>query len=285
LDRIFSRTKSNRIGYWYFRTAVGYYLNVFDYKLALKFSKLLLNLIENVRNLNNPVNIAGASNELAKVFILNKQYKDSIPLIHKALSLFNQKLNNYLSTLGTLFLAYFHLEKFDLCMEIYEQAILHPKFKEKKDNVSIWNYYKTCLYFKKGLYKEALNSLNQDANALALNKSELFVFSRILYLFLLFETNKSILWSYELASFRKTFPSIRNYKIDRLKIVFFILNKLDKEDFDFPYVEARESEKFEKLQVIPNIWKPLGFELISFESWFKEKTLAFNKTSKQKRKK
>jgi hypothetical protein len=285
LGEIFSRTKSNRIGYWYLRAAVGYYLNVSDFKLALKFSKLLLNLIENGRNLNNPVNVAGANNELAKVFILNKQFSDSIPLIHKSLSLFNHKLNNYLSTLGTLFLANFHLEKFDLCMEIYDQAIVHPKFKEKKDNVIIWNYYKTCLYFKKGLYKEALNSLNQDANALALNKGELFVFSRILFLYLLFETNKSILWSYELASFRKTFPNIKNYKIDRLRIIFSILNKLDRKDFDFPYIEAYEAERFEKLQVVPNIWKPLGYELISFEAWFQEKNAAYNKTSKLRRKK
>jgi hypothetical protein len=285
LEEIYKRVSLAKNGFWYYRSAIFYSLQVEDYRSLDYYSKCLLKLTLENPSINSPVNVAGLNLEISEIYLLTKDYNSAKENIQIALSLFNPKLSNYLIALNYLFLTNFHLGQFEECFKIYEQAILHPKFKEKKDNVSIWNYYKTCLYFKKGLFKEALNSLNQDANALALNKSELFVFSRILYLFLLFETNKSILWSYELASFRKTFPSIKNYKIDRLKIVFFILNKLDKEDFDFPYVEARESEKFEKLQVIPNIWKPLGFELISFEFWFKEKTLAFNKTSKQKRKK
>ncbi len=285
LEEIYKRVSLAKNGFWYYRSAIFYSLQVEDYGLLDYYSKSLLKLTLENPSINSPVNVAGLNTEIAEICLLNKDYNSAKESIQIALSLFNPKLSNYLIALNYLFLAYFHLGQFEECVKIYDQAIVHPKFKEKKDNVIIWNYYKTCLYFKKGLYKEALNCLNQDANALALNKGELFVFSRILFLYLLFETNKSILWSYELASFRKTFPNIKNYKIDRLRIIFSILNKLDKKDFDFPYIEAYEAERFEKLQVVPNIWKPLGFELISFEAWFQEKNSAYNKTSKLRRKK
>jgi hypothetical protein len=285
LNKIFEQVPLARNGYWFYRAAIYFYLRFEDYTSLELYGEKLLKLTKNSESINTPVNVAGLSYELAEIKLSSKDYLGAIENLKVSFDLFNRNLNNYLISLGTLFLANFHLENYDICLDVYEQAISHPKFKEKKGNFTIWNYYRACLYFKNGLYKEALHCLNQDASALALNKGEIFVFSKILHLFLLLETNKSILWSYELASFRKSFPSIKNFKIDRLKIIFSILNKLDREDFDFPYVEACESEKFEKLQVVPNIWKPLGFELISFESWFQEKTLAYNKTSKLKRRK
>lgn len=283
LKRKYSKTKSDKIGYWYFRTAVTYYLHIFEFKKALSTSKSLLNLIEKSNYLNTPVNIAGANAELAKVFILNMEFNFAIPFINISLSLFNPKLNNYLTALGSLFLANFHSDQMKECWRIIDQAVAHPKYTEKKENATVWNYYKVCILFKEGKFSEALKIYNQIAGNLSSSKDELYIYSKLLFLYIQFETNKSVLWSYEIASFRKIIPTIKNVTLDRFKIIFQLLHHLDKNEFDFPYVEAVESDRIQKLQENNFQWKPLGFELIQFEKWFKEKILSFNKTSKLNR--
>lgn len=285
LEEIYQKASLAKNGYWYYRSAIFYSLQVEDYALLDFYSKSLLKLTMENPSIYTPVNVAGLNLEISEINLLTRDYLSAKRNLQIALSLFNPKLNNYLIALGSLFLANFHLREYDECFKLIEEAILHPRFREKPETRTIWNYYKACLFFRLERFQESIKILNQEVSQLTINKSELYVYSKLLYFYLQLETNKSILWTYELASFRKSFPSIKNFKIDRLKIIFSILNKLDREEFDFPYVEAREAEKFEKLQVVPNIWKPLGFELISFESWFQEKTLAFNKTSKLKRRK
>ena len=283
LEKIYNKVPLAKNGYWYYRSAIFYYLRNENYSKIELFSKKLLELTKKNKSIYTPVNIAGINLEISEIYLLSKKYEESIESLNISLSLFNPKLNNYLTALGSLFLANFHSDQMKECWRIIDQAVAHPKYTEKKENATVWNYYKVCILFKEGKFSEALKIYNQIAGNLSSSKDELYIYSKLLFLYIQFETNKSVLWSYEIASFRKIIPTIKNVTLDRFKIIFQLLHHLDKNEFDFPYVEAVESDRIQKLQENNFQWKPLGFELIQFEKWFKEKILSFNKTSKLNR--
>ena len=279
----FESTNSSIIGFWYLRAKFNYYLKLQDFENALKSSMDLLSIIENNRNLRSPVNIAGVNNQIGQAFLINQDYNRGITFVEKSLSLFNSKLNNYLLSLQTLFLAHFHLKNFETCQEILDQAFNHPKFREKKYTFTIWNYYKACLFFKFGHYKEAMACINQDVTNLASDRGELFFCHKVLFFQIQLETGKEFLWSYELTNFRKSMQSIKSLKMDRQRVIFRILQSLDTQVFDFPYVRQREYAHFDKLELDQYKWNPLGFELIKFEDWFEMKQNSYDKRSRAKK--
>lgn len=285
MEEIFKEFPLSRIGYWYYRTALFYYIQTNNtYKLD-EYSNYLLELTESDPAINTPVNVAGLNLELAEIKILNGKYMEAIQGIEFSLTLFNPKLNNFILGLQKLFLSHFHLKNFEKCQEILDQAFNHPKFKEKKFTFTIWNYYKACLLFKLGLYPEAMECINQDVTNLSSDRGELFFCHKVLFFQIQLETGKEFLWSYELSSFRKSIQSIKTTKMDRQRVIFRLLQNLDTQVFDFPYVRQREYAQFAKLEQEQCKWNPLGFELIKFEEWFQMKENSYDKRSRAKKSK
>ncbi|MBX7182557.1 MAG: hypothetical protein K1X82_10615 [Bacteroidia bacterium] len=283
MAELFKEFPLSRIGYWYYRTALFYYIQLNDTFQLDKYSEYLLKLTESDPAINTPVNIAGLNLELAEIKILHSNYLEAIKGIEFSLTLFNPKLNNYILALQRLFLAHFHLKNFETCQEILDQAFNHPKFREKKYTFTIWNYYKACLFFKFGHYKEAMACINQDVTNLASDRGELFFCHKVLFFQIQLETGKEFLWSYELTNFRKSMQSIKSLKMDRQRVIFRILQSLDTQVFDFPYVRQREYAHFDKLELDQYKWNPLGFELIKFEDWFEMKQNSYDKRSRAKK--
>jgi hypothetical protein len=260
-------------GFWFYRASLFYYTKLNDFNNALKSGNLLLELIENSPALYSPVTIAGTLKELSEIAISGKEYIIGGGYVDRALALFKPTLNNYLLTLENDFLINFYLLKFPQALEVIQKAKSHPRFKARKITFTRWNYFEACLEFAQGNFKRSNELIQADAKSLLADKGELQLGYRLLYILLLVETEKEELAFYELDSFRKSFKQIKEYKLDRIKIIQKVLTSLERDFWNFKTIIKKEGAKLQMLENDPSCsWQPFGFELINFEAWLKQKS-------------
>ncbi|MBX7182558.1 MAG: hypothetical protein K1X82_10620 [Bacteroidia bacterium] len=266
MEFIYKNYPYARIGFWYHRAAISYYSQNHEYENAFLHGKLLLELTENNQALYTPVNLAGASKDLAEICISAKKFDFGVTYSNRALELFNPKLNNYLLTLENLFQSEFYLGNMENCKYIYNKAKVHPRYSKNKSTIAKWNYFNSCILFKEKKYRECLKSLNQFKQEYLSDKGEMQFGYRLLILINYIELEKFDVFEFELDSFRKSIYYYKDYYKERISYIIKTLNDLQKCDFDFS-----KFSKFEIENRIKNKWQPLGYEMVEFFEWLNKK--------------
>lgn len=268
MENIYKKHPFARIGFWYHRAAISYHSQNQEYEQAFLHGKLLLDLTENNQALYTPVNLAGASKDLAEICISAKKFDLGARYSNRAMELFNPKLNNYLLTLENLFQSEFYLGNLENCKNAYIKAKNHPRFNKSKSTKAKWNYFNSCILFKENKFKECLDSLNNFKQEYLSDKGEMQFGYRLLILINYIELKKYDIFEFELDSFRKSIYYYKDYYKERISSIIKILNELQKNDFDFS-----NFSKFKAENKITEKWQPLGYEMIEFFEWLNKKTI------------
>ena len=268
----YSKYPNPKIGFWYNRAALNYYSSNFDYENAIEHGKILVELTEKNPSLYTPVNLAGASKDLAEICISGKQFEIAMNYCNKALKLFNPQLNNYLLTLENYFQACFLKKDLLKAEQAINMANNHPRFHSKKNTIAKWDYFKACLHFIKKEYRISLELLNRNHTIFINDKGEFQLGYRLMILMIYIETNRYEELDYEIDSFRKIVSNLKYFKKDRIKIIIKLLNSLKNKEFDFYKVYKINQKLFEIILVDKKyFWQPLGYEIINFFEWFSNK--------------
>ncbi len=268
LHKNFISSKIAKNGFWYYSAEMYHHNRQNNFEKAVEYGLKLAELIKNNASIGSAVQIATVNKEISEIYIASSKYAVAIPHANESLTNLNPALNNYLLTLETLFYPHFYLGQYIEAEEVLKRAIAHPRFWTRKITFTRWNYFSACLEFARGNYKKCNELLRNDSKNLLADKGELQLGFRLLTIMLMVETGKEDLLEYELDSFRKSFVTIKNYKLDRIKLIQKILASLNREGWHFAKIQKKEADKFELLKTDAKcLWQPLGFELIQFEKW------------------
>ncbi|MAY83797.1 MAG: hypothetical protein CMP59_06640 [Flavobacteriales bacterium] len=137
-------------------------------------------------------------------------------------------------------------------------------------------YYKAMSYFALEDYKKAYLLLNNLPD-LEKDKEGWNVWIRIMRIICSIEQEKINLIDYDLESFRKYIQRVEKKSeiIERDKIILKLLIELEKNDFDYIYMQDIKSfnKDLDKIQSVSGeyLWKPNSPELIIFDIWLKAK--------------
>lgn len=97
---------------------------------------------------------------LADAYLLDKQYENAIVKYKQAISLAEKINQEYFALIfkGNLASCYIALEKFEIAKQNYKEVLntLYEKFPNVKDNIAIFEYKSTELYYETKAYKEAI---------------------------------------------------------------------------------------------------------------------------------
>jgi tetratricopeptide (TPR) repeat protein len=258
-------------GYWFHRASIFYFNHLLNYDKSIEHGKKLLKLIQESPAVYSPVVYAGTLKEIGEISISGKKFNEAIGFLSEALTLFNPELNNYLLTLESIFITYFHLGDLLEAEMIIERAKKHPNFKSRKIVQARWTYFEACLIYKKGDYSSSFEKLGEFSTVLIADKGELQIGYRLLYLYLIFKLGKLDLFEFELLSFNRIIRKLKGVKIERTIVILKLLKILVRSDFIINKGLSNVKQALSKLEDDDNCkWSPIGFELVSFESFFIE---------------
>jgi tetratricopeptide (TPR) repeat protein len=268
MKSIYTSHPNPRIGFWFHRAALSYYSYILEYSSAISHGKILVELTESNPSLYSPVNLAGASKDLAEICISGRQFELAVSYSLKALNLFNPQLNNFLLTLENYFQACFLFGDFTKANDVIQRARIHPRFQINKVNIAKWDYFHACLCFRNGEFKMALELLNRNHSIFIHDKGEFQLGYRLMILMVYVEQFRFDELEFELDSFRKSVSKLKGFKKDRIKLIIKILNKFVGYGFNFELVINKNRVIFDSVLIDQNLlWQPLGFELINFFDW------------------
>lgn len=276
LDKMYKRTNSAKIGFWYYMTANDYYSNQREFDEALKHNLSFLELIKNEPAVYSSANWAGANGYVAENFINTHAYEDAIGYAQIAVRNFKKDGINEFNALEVLFFAFYRSYQFEEAENILNKVFVHQRLKANAFYHAKWLYLRACLEFSKHEFSKALKTLN-EITELNKDKSGWLLGLRMLELLIMVEKRDFDWFDFKLENFRKLLQRQKLENIQRSKVIFNVLKTLSKTEFDFFETMEKEKENIRLLEEAQNefYWDPKGFEVIRFDDWLKSKVDSF----------
>ncbi len=202
IEEIKDLTGSPHAAYYYLYGSVLYHQYLFNYPAAKQFCIKYLQLLNKEASLRSKQRIANTHFQLAEISLRMGELKDAMRYIQETLSFFPKDETNYLITLGTAYRIAFISKDFDLCQDILDEALAHPRLSVSKMRAATWHYFQACLLFKNKNYKEATRALN-EATALLSDKYGWNLSFRLLEIMILFQAGHNDLLDARILNIRQ----------------------------------------------------------------------------------
>jgi hypothetical protein len=136
----FERTKSKKIGYYYYYISTLHYNLEKNYKNAYECALKFLEINTKSKSVSSKRSIASAYLQLCYINLFLGNYKASIKDGENALKNFQTGLSNELTTLELLFLAHFYNNDAKKAEQVLQRALTHPKLNSNKFLPAKWHY-------------------------------------------------------------------------------------------------------------------------------------------------
>lgn len=272
LEGIFERTRSAKVGFWYYVTISDYLINQKKFDEALEYNRKFLELVKNEPAIFSAPNWAGVNMNVADNLIQTGAYEEAIDNAKVALKNFKPGGINEFSSLEVLFFAYFRSYLFSEADDVLKKAFDHPRLKANAFYHAKWLYLRACLEFSQSEFNKALKTLNESTE-LNKDKSGWLLGLRMLELLIMVEIGDFEWFDFKLENFRKLLQRQKEENIQRSKVIFNVLKTLSKMDFDYFDAQEKEDKNLKLLEEGNNElhWDPKGFEVIRFDDWIKSK--------------
>jgi hypothetical protein len=272
LRNIYNKSKSPKIGYYYYLTAINFYSITKEYKELYNISVKFFDLVNNSKSINSNSRMVNALMQVFSASMYLGNYSESFINATKALGYTVKNGINELVVLEYLFLSQFRIGEFEILTKIVEDGINHPRIKYNELSNGKWIYYQANFMFLKLDYKHALQELQKE-NALLKDKSGWLFGHKLLEIMCYIELGEFDMIEFRVEALRKLLQRQKDKNIIRMKTIFSILGTFIKTGASFKNTLALESDKLALLQEgkDEHYWDPLGFEIIRFDTWFAAK--------------
>ncbi len=278
----YETTKSPRIGFYYYLTALFYFSYIKSFDEALKHGLELHQLVERNKVITSKSNIAGVSMEIANTYINLGNYNESIKYAKKALQCFSKGMLNELYALEKLFFAYLRKNDLKNVGTILDTAFEHKQLKYSKVFTEKWMFLNAGYHFKKGDFDQSLcmlkksNSLIKDKSGWLLGYCLLEILNRI-------EKGKYDWVDYRLEAVKKVvqrYTGRDEHSNQRFVVILKLLKILMRNNYCFNTMIEKGKECFELLEGKDRqyYWNPSGYEIIRFDEWARQKAAEQSKT-------
>ena len=272
LRESYNRTNSAHIGYWYYKTAVSYYLAIREYEQALIFANNFLILVEEEEAVFSKANIAGINMNIAVILLNLDRASEAVEFAMTAVENFKSGLINELVALEVLFFTYFRSKQYEECAFVLNKGLKHKKIKSNEFVEAKWKYFRANLDVINGRYDLAMKTLTQHTE-LSKDKSGYLIGFKILEIIVIVEEDLRDWYEYRLEALKKLLQRQKDKNVARAKLIYSILYNLVRQGFDFDITYEAKRDEFKKLIDAKGeyYWDCLGYEVIKFDQWFLSK--------------
>lgn len=257
----------------YLLSEITYSEQKYDFEEALSYAKKLelhvttSEKYQNIRNEN-----AGVSMTIANILINLGSFIESQKYARIAVDTFVQGKGNQLRAMGFLFFTYFRASDFENSFNVIQEAFDHPIINRNKITLGKWKLFNAALYFQRNDFDTSLKILRTN-NEVLKDRKGWGIGYRILEMLISLENDDFYIAGYHLDNYVNHLNRLKGAEIDRPKVIGQLIRAIIRFSGDYEKVFEKNKTKIEKLEsgLDQYRWNPVGFELIKFDDWLKNK--------------
>jgi len=274
LKNIKENTPSPIVHYWYHQAYANYHYSLKNFEETSKHYDALIDILQNHPSTYGRQRHANFLLAKIKLFLCAEKYDEMDTYFQKLKPFLFPKSHNEYKFLERSLLFNLRKKNYDICSELIEQLYAHKRTKNTNFHKNKIILYEAFLFFQKGDRDNALHILS-TVTELNKDKSGWLLGIGYLELLILFELKEFSVLSYRLDNLSHLLFRQKKQKVARIKIILKILKTLLRRRGDFQKTNEQHKQQFQILQTNKDqyYWDPLGFEIIRFERWFKNKII------------
>ncbi len=277
MDKIVTVQSSDNFMFFYYSLKSSHHINLQEFEEAIKLVKKLQDLVANSHSLNMNSNKSGLQMVLSKLLIQTGKYAQAQEEAKKSVNSFRDGMINQLRAMEILFFSYLRANRFDMANETIDSAMKHKQYKSKQGSRTFkarWTFYKVNVLYLLNEKEQASKLLSQNT-VLAKDRSGWELGHRILELMMRIDENAWDIVAYNKDNFYKLLNSLKKNEsnIFRALEILNIIRMLAKSRGDFKETSLKVKNSLDLLEKGNGkyYWDPTGFEVVRFDSWFRNK--------------
>jgi tetratricopeptide (TPR) repeat protein len=268
----FKKTKAIEIYYFILILKMAFYEQQRDYKQALNYCKKLLGLVKKTPIIYSKDRIAFALLNLSYFSVFNENFRDGVSYAARGKQFHIPNSHHYIKAIEQEFFVHFYDKNYTSAQNCIAELLKYPITDIGTYRNSKFVFYKSCVLFQIGKYKEALQLLSKTLKIEA-DKAGWNISLRLLITMVFIETKNNLNATKNIDALRKYLD--RNKKSKQIKhrdfLIVKLLRELEKDNFSFNHKNTIalkiQKELTEKNTEVS--WSYFTPELIPFHNWVK----------------
>jgi|GEM_PF-828161 len=286
LEKIDTGQSSERFTFWHYMSKMHYFNLNKNFKEAGVYAKKLIDLFSEDSIMKTKSNQGGILKDVVYINLNLGNYEEAVKYANDAIENFKKGRANELRTMDYLFFAHLRNQDYDNAEITIKNALEHKQINAGNKLIKArWLFFHANLEYLKGKHKEAAQSLRTNEHIMS-DKSGWNLGCRLLEMMIDMEANDLFLVDYKIKSFNRLLSpkNTETENIERARLIskvirLFIKHRGDfNETFDVAKNDIQALEDGEgKL-----FWDPMGYEVIRFDEWLRDKRDEKNNRGKPK---
>ncbi|MFL5754045.1 MAG: hypothetical protein ACJ76F_11605 [Bacteroidia bacterium] len=231
----------------------------------------MINLLNKHKCIYRTERMAAIYSNISKCLVFTGDFQNAAENAEKARNFYNSRNINYVVTREQEFYAYFYGEKYDTANLIIDELITLPIVNSGEFRQDKFQFFKACIYFQQGQFKDALNICNQWLE-LSRDKGRWDIGTRYLRIMCLVELQLLDQAYSSVEALRKIMSRNKADLSGRDELIYKSLNEFSRASFG-PVCNSKLLRLIEDLSQTDSksAWSYYSHELVPFHEWLKTK--------------
>ena len=275
LEKIENPESSQRFAFWHLLTKVYYFNLSKNFEEAEVHAVKLLSLIPEGSIMRTKSNYAGILKDVVHIHINLGKYNRAVSHAEEAVNNFKTGMANELRAMDYLFFAHLRNQDYESANTTIQKALQHKQINASNKLIKArWLFFHANLEYLKGNLKEAAQSLSKNEHITS-DKSGWNLGYKLLQMMIHIDENDLFLVDYQIKNFNRLLSpkNTETENIERARLIAKVIRLFIKHRGD--YNETFEIAK-DEIQALEDgdgqlFWDPMGYEVIRFDEWFRDK--------------
>jgi len=287
LDTCDIENSSERFIFWYYVSKMHDHNINKEFVDADFYAQKLLKLFSEGSIMNTKSNQGGILKEIVYINLNLNNHTKAVKYADQATNNFRKGMVNELRTMDYLFFAHLRNKDYENAEITVNRALKHKQINAGNKLIKArWLFFHANIEYLKGNLKEAAQSLSKNEHITS-DKSGWNLGYKLLQMMIHIDENDLFLVDYQIKNFNRLLSpkNTETENIERARLIakvirLFIKHRGDfNETFDIAKNEIQALEDGEGQL----FWDPMGYEVIRFDEWFRDKRDAKNNRRKPRK--
>jgi len=274
LEKRYARCKSSTVGWNLYILRGEYYLTMEDYAAASEIGFKIIELLKGSSSLYSPFKLGITYADMADAELFRYDFAKANEYALEAKKYYGDTPNGYNAQVAKEieFRSHYYSNDLRKAETILDQLLELTKEQESDFLLEKRTYFKCCLLFLKGKFKECFILL-QDLREIEEDKEGWNIGIRLLTIFTMFELKKLDNVEHQIEALRKHLSRYSDDVRKRDELIYRALKEMEKSSFDFEAVLESNPVLFSDLEKNESDyrWEVKTPEMIVFQDWFMAK--------------
>jgi len=275
LEAYDEKKSSERFLFWFYVSKMHDHNISKEFVDADRYARNLLDMFSKDSIMKTKSNQGGVLKDVVYINLNLGNHKEAVKYANQAIDNFRKGMVNELRAMDYLFFAHLRNRDYKSAEQTIQKALQHKQINAGNKLIKArWLFFHANLEYLKGNLKEAAQSLSKNEHITS-DKSGWNLGYKLLQMMIHIDENDLFLVDYQIKNFNRLLSpkNTETENTERARLIAKVIRLFIKHRGDFN--ETFEIAKNE-IQALEDgegqlFWDPMGYEVIRFDEWFRDK--------------